>query len=140
MGGSYAYRVDACNVAGCSPSSNTVTVSVPAHAPAVPASIHVPGIVTVNVPFNVSWSASSGATRYELNQTNVSRGTGPTTIYSGSGTSTVITLGAPVNRVLDYSARACNSAGCSDWVTGEADLNGSGTPMAVPAPAGNSGP
>jgi YD repeat-containing protein len=39
MGGSYAYRVDACNVAGCGPSSNTVTVSVPAHAPAVPAPI-----------------------------------------------------------------------------------------------------
>jgi hypothetical protein len=88
----------------------------------------------------ISWSAQSRATRYDLTQTDVSSGGGATTVYSGSGTSTVITLGAPINRVLDYSARACNSAGCSDWVTGEADLNGSGTPMAVPAPAGNSGP
>lgn len=140
MGGSYAYHVNACNVAGCGPSSNTVTVSVSAHAPAVPAPIHVPAFVTVNVPFGVSWSAESGATRYDLIQTDQSLGTGPTTVYSGSGTSTVITLTGRVNRVFLYSARACNSAGCSGWTSAGTDLTGSGTPMAEPASAGSSGP
>jgi YD repeat-containing protein len=139
MGGSYAYSVCADNVAGCGPSSNTVTVSVAAHAPAIPAPIHVPGIVTVNVPFGVSWTAKSGATRYELTQTDQSLGIGPTTVYSGSGTSTVITLTGRVNRVFLYSARACNSAGCSGWVSAGTDLTGSGTPMAEPAAAGSNG-
>jgi predicted phage tail protein len=140
VGGSYAYSVCADNAAGCGPSSNTVTVSVAAHAPAVPSPIHVPGTVTVDVPFQVSWTAESGATRYDLTQTDQSLGIGPTTVYSGAGTSTVITLTGRVNRVFLYSARACNSAGCSGWVSAGTDLTGSGTPMAEPAAAGSSGP
>jgi hypothetical protein len=42
--------------------------------------------------------------------------------------------------VFLYSARACNSAGCSGWVSAGTDLTGSGTPMAEPAAAGSSGP
>jgi hypothetical protein len=66
------------------------------------------------VAFGVSWSSVSGATRYELRQTLTDTGA-VTTPYSGSGTSTVITLYTPPDGIFRYAARACNSAGCSGW-------------------------
>jgi predicted phage tail protein len=140
MGGSYAYHVNACNAAGCGPASNAVTVSVAAHAPAAPASVTAPATAKMYVPFAVSWSAVSGATRYELNQRNIDRSSGGGTVYSGSNTSTVITINGGGGDTFEFSARACNSAGCSDPTRAYTYVQGSGTPKLVPATAGSGGP
>ena len=111
--GSYAYHVYACNAAGCSASSNTVTVTV-THPPAAPASVTVPLTAKVGTPFTVSWSAVTGATRYELRQTLEDDGS-VSTPYSGSGTAVSITLNGPEFGEFQYAARACNGGGCSGW-------------------------
>lgn len=113
--GSYIYAVYACNVAGCSgSSSNGVTVNV-LHVPAAPASVTAPTVATVGVAFGVQWSAVSGATIYNLRQTESGTRNAVTTAYSGSATSTAITLDARVDDDFQYAAQACNSAGCSGW-------------------------
>ena len=89
----------------------------------------------------MSWSAVAGATSYNLRQTNIERGT-VATPYSGSGTSTAITLSGPIDTDFQYAARACNSAGCSGWTNASHStyLQGSGTPKLVPATAGSTEP
>jgi len=113
---------------------NTVTVSV-LHVPAAPASVTAPTLATVNVAFGVQWSAVSGATSYQLQQTESGGRNAVTTPYSGSATSKVITLGGLVDDDFQYAARACNSAGCSGWTNAPHStyLQRKGTQNAVPA-------
>ncbi|HET7415207.1 MAG TPA: hypothetical protein VFI97_05870, partial [Arthrobacter sp.] len=104
--GSYAYRVYACNVGGCSAASSTVTVQV-LHAPTAP-SLSGPS-TSANGTFTLSWTAVSGATRYQLNQSK-DGGTNSVVYNSTSRSWSSSALG---NGSYAYHVYACNSAGCS---------------------------
>jgi YD repeat-containing protein len=63
--GSYAYRVQACNVAGCGAWSGTGTTSV-LLPPPTPTGVTAPG--AAYGPFTVTWNASATATSYDVYQ------------------------------------------------------------------------
>jgi YD repeat-containing protein len=109
--GSYGYRVQGCNTVGCggwSPTKTTVVQFIPA----VPATLT--GYTEVDteirpplITYYIDWSASSGATYYELQQNWVSS----TIVYSGPNTGFII----DGRGTRSYLVRACNPAGCSAW-------------------------
>jgi YD repeat-containing protein len=113
--GSYAYRVTACNVGGCGPTSSTaaVTVLAPPATPVQTATFQPIGVVPpISTRFNISWTLVSGATSYE-SQSSVGN-----INYTGPGTSYNYTQsGGPlINGVIpQFRVRACNAGGCSAW-------------------------
>jgi hypothetical protein len=113
--GSYGYRVQGCNVAGCGPVSGTKTIVV-TRVPAAPANISAPTSLVgpVGGSFTVSWAAVSGATSYTLQRTRAGTSL-VTAVYSGSATSA--SDGGPVlvPGTYVYEVKACNVAGCSGW-------------------------
>lgn len=108
--GSYGYHVQACNSSGCSAWSMTanVTVLLP---PSAPASISVPA--TSSGIFTVTWSASSTAASYTLQQS--ANGGGWTTVYSSAANGTTLNEAASGSYTL--RVQACNSGGCSAYTT-----------------------
>lgn len=110
--GTYGYRVMACNAAGCSGYSNTVsiTVSLP---PPVPSMVSTKRIQTASPPIrlmcNAQWTAVAGAAYYELlrDGSNIAY-TGPDIRVSQYG---------GVYCATTYQVRACNAGGCSAWST-----------------------
>ena len=99
---------------GISALTNSGAYTVPANpaAPEPPASISVPS-TNVGGSYTVSWSASSGATSYVLQQeSNIM----PTweQVYSGTSTSTSVSVGSMEFR---YQVQACNANGCSSFST-----------------------
>jgi YD repeat-containing protein len=109
--GTYAFRIQACNTNGCSAFVTSAAVAI-RHIPAAPTAISVPGSSTGSIP--VSWSASTYATSYEL-QENVNGG-GWSVAYSGAATSATIGVGASSS--VAFQVRACNSNGCSGFTAG----------------------
>ena len=112
--GSYSYRVSACNDAGCGPVSVAKSVAV-TRPPSTPPTT-LTGYKEVDgserpplYDYYVSWSAVSGATRYELQEDSLSG----TQVHS-----TPLTSFATSGRgARTYTVRACNDAGCSVWRT-----------------------
>ena len=111
--GVWDYRVRACNAAGCSGWSGTLTVTVPLPAPA--------GLAgptgTVTDPYTVSWDAVTGATRYELGEWLDGGGVpaeSDWTVYD-TGTTTSKAFTGQQSGSWDYRVRTCNTAGCGDW-------------------------
>lgn len=109
--GSYAYRVAACNPAGCGGYSGTATVQA-VYAPS--------GVPTVSAPatnnngaYTVSWTGVGGATGYEVEES--ANGGGWSLVYSG-GAGSVAVSGRGTGS-YGYRARACNSAGCAGYST-----------------------
>jgi len=111
--GTYTYTVNACNASGCSAASNAVTVTV-LIIPAAPASVTAPLSVAAQVPFTVSWSASSLATSYNLRRTRLDTGV-VVTVYTGPATSTSQTMGGTREWTVQFAAQACHGAQCSGW-------------------------
>ncbi len=108
-GGSYGYRVQACNVGGCGPWSATKTLAV-TKPPAMPASVTAPSYIH-GTSYIVSWSAAPTATSYNVQRVNIDRG-GTTIVATTSATSA--TMAAPTGMtLLQYSVQACNASGCS---------------------------
>lgn len=111
--GSYRYRLSACNSAGCGAYSGIATTQVTI-VPQMPANLWVERWIDESSSPNkivndVSWSASSGATYYDLQG---QFGTNPASIvYSGAG----LTWQRFGGGTHTYWVRACNSAGCSNW-------------------------
>lgn len=106
--GTYGYRVEACNSAGCSAWSATYATVV----------THPPGAPTLSAPtsnntgsYTVSWAAVSTASSYTL-QEQVNGGAW-TTVYTGAGTSKAIS--GKHDATYGYHAQACNAGGCSGW-------------------------
>lgn len=120
--GAYAYRVQACNPAGCGPYSATVTVQS-VHAPAAAPSLSLPA-VGAEGNFTISWTGVSGATSYTVERSI--NGGGWASVYSGAGGS----LGYSAQAAGSYAFRvaACNTAGCGPQ-------SAVGTVQAVYAPA-----
>lgn len=107
--GTYYYRVWACNGSNCSAhrtAANPITVSVP---PAAPASISGPFQSSGN--YTISWSSSTGATRYELWESYY--GGSYSKVYDGSNTAKSFSS-KPAGEYT-YKAKACNTAGCSGY-------------------------
>ncbi len=107
--GSYYYRVRACNGSACSgyrtgANATVVTLAVPLP----PASITAP-LMNTTGNYSVSWSASTGATRYELWE-SVNWGAF-TRVHNAAATSK--SFSSKPNGEYQYKARACSAGGCS---------------------------
>ncbi|PUA27986.1 MAG: hypothetical protein B0W54_15895 [Cellvibrio sp. 79] len=105
----YAYIIRACIDTACSGwvgSSNSVTTP-PDVAPAPPASI-APAIIGSSI--KVDWSASSGATSYELQRSGTSGNI-------ASGLFTTHTDSPTPGASYTYSVRSCKNVTCSAWVS-----------------------
>jgi hypothetical protein len=115
VSGTYQYRVRACNTGGCGPYSAIATTVVNRTSPAPPAptNLTAPGQVDIFTAFNVSWSASSGATGYRLERNKDN--TGWSLAYEGSAriVSESLRQGTYVYRV-----QACNDGGCGLYSSG----------------------
>ena len=124
--GYFAYRVKACNPAGCGPTSAASMVYV----------LYPPGSApTLTAPaqsdagsFNLSWNAIGGATRYELEQNAL--GGGWALIQDAAATGRTIVGGS--TGTYAYRVRACNQAGCGA-TSAEASVQVIGPPTAAPA-------
>ncbi|WP_158544944.1 fibronectin type III domain-containing protein [Dyella monticola] len=104
----YAYRVEACNVAGCSGWSNTVTTTVLLP----PGASSLSGGGTSNTgSYGVSWSAVATATSYTL-QESVNSGAYATVQSSGATSWSTSGRG---NGTYQYRVQACNGGGCGPW-------------------------
>lgn len=100
----YNYRVEACNVAGCTGWSTPVTTSVllpPGSAPSLSG-----GGTSNTGSYGLSWSGVATATYYNLTENgNLIQNNG-TTSWSTSGRG---------NGTYQYQVQACNASGCGPW-------------------------
>jgi chitodextrinase len=112
-----SYRADDVSLAG---PGGTVTV------PPTPAGLAVTGTTSSSVA--LSWSASSGATGYNVYQ-------GSTRVASVTGTSATIS-GLAASTTYSFSVSATNSAGESARSGAVSATTGSGTGTPPPVPAG----
>ena len=110
-GGTYVYRVEACNDNGCSGFTTSGNLVV-ALKPPTPSSISVPATSSTGI-ITVAWGQSAGATSYILQQqlnggswSQVYNGTATSQAFSGLGDGSYV-----------FRAQACNANGCSDWKT-----------------------
>jgi len=106
--GTYAYRVAACNGAGCGPWSGSATVAV-IGAPTIEPVINAPGLV--NVPqYSLSWSVPANSESFILEES--ANGGGWTVVHNGGANS----FGADrAKGSYAYRVRACNFVGCSPY-------------------------
>ena len=106
--GSYAYRVAACNGAGCGPWSASATVSV-IGAPTIEPVISAPGLV--NVPqYSFSWTVPADSESFVLEES--ANGGGWTVVYNGGASSFSASRG---KGSYAHRVRACNFVGCSPY-------------------------
>jgi hypothetical protein len=103
--GTYKYEVAACSAAGCSgyTVSGNVAVTLP---PSAAPTLSGPSS-SVSGTYTLSWTAITGATRYQLNQNG--NGTVTTPYNGGGGSWSSSSLG---DGTYDYQVFACNAAGC----------------------------
>jgi YD repeat-containing protein len=102
----YDYRVEACNVAGCSPWSNIVMTSV-LLPPASPPSLSGGGTSTTG-SYGLTWNAVANATSYELQQ-NLN---GNVTVEQNTA-ATSWSVSGQADGTYAYAVYACNTSGCS---------------------------
>lgn len=106
--GTYQFKVQACNAAGCS----TFGFSTPLtfrHAPPSPAAITVPS--TSSGSATVSWPATAYAITYELEQSTDA--VTYSKVWSGGVTSAPRTIS--VSGVYYFRVRACNAGPCGPY-------------------------
>lgn len=106
--GNYAYRVAACNGAGCSGWSGTASVSVIA-PPSLEPVISAPGLVNVT-DYAFSWSTPANTEYFVLQES--ANGGGWTTLLADARTSVGVSRG---NGSYGYRVQACNFVGCGPW-------------------------
>lgn len=106
--GTYAYRVAACNGAGCGGWSGTVSVSVIA-APSLEPVISAPGLVNVST-YSISWSVPANTESFVLQES--ANGGGWITVQGGGSNSFGANRG---NGSYAYRVQACNFVGCSPF-------------------------
>ena len=108
--------------------------------PAVPTSILAEAVTGSDTSIYAYWTASSGATSYEL-QRSLSQSSGFATVYTGPNLSFTDT-GLTPGTTYYYRVRASNAAGTSDWTpatyaatTGTAPTPGPAVPTNLTATA-----
>ncbi|MCU1046499.1 RHS repeat protein [Stenotrophomonas maltophilia] len=106
--GTWSYRVQACNAAGCGAWSSSKSISV----------LLVPTTPTVATPatsssgvWTVSWTAAATATSYQLEER---AGTSAWAIIH-DGASTSKSISEKATSAYGYRVRACNSSGCGSY-------------------------
>ncbi len=101
--GSYRYKVQSCNIAGCGNFTPDVVVSM-YQLPGTPGAISGPSLSSSS-SYSLSWTAASGTvSRYDLYEN------GNFIVYSGPSLSATVTgKGEGTNR---YTVQACNVTGC----------------------------
>ncbi|WP_258394043.1 hypothetical protein [Stenotrophomonas maltophilia] len=107
--GVYAYRVAACNAAGCAAYSPVASTQV-RHPPGGSPSISVPGISS-NGSFVVSWTAVAGADSYRLQES--AGGTAWIQLQDAAGLQA--SLSGRGDGSYAYRVSACNTGGCSGF-------------------------
>ncbi len=136
LGGTYSYRVSACNRGGCGPLSSVGSTTV-ARPPVSSPTLTVP--VTNNTGgYSVSWTAVATATSYTLEE-SVNGGSTWTQVYSGPATSAPVS--GKTNGTYSYRALASNPNGAGPYsavVTTTVSLPPQTAPaLTVPGPANN---
>lgn len=91
-----------------------------------PAAPGAPGSISNNPELcyganTLSWSSVGGASDYRLYESDSSGFSSSSVVYSGSSTSTIVSVPAFSTRY--YRARACNSKGCSNFTTSTASAS-----------------
>jgi hypothetical protein len=111
--GSYSYQAQACNAAGCGPWSSAATIVVSLFPP-VPANAFINETLNGKADvYTATWSASSTATRYEVQRIQTGA-----TVYSGTALTYRVESGLdPYDMQYSYQVRACNAMGCSAWAS-----------------------
>ncbi|QRP64039.1 fibronectin type III domain-containing protein [Rhodanobacter sp. FDAARGOS 1247] len=128
--GTYGYRVQACNAGGCGAWSGTGSIAVtliPATPGAPSLSISGPSYKPV---VNVSWTAVTGATSYQLEETHPQDGV--IVINNGSATSWQELIYA--SGTVTFRVKACSSAGCSAFGAYGSIMLNSGLDMPLTEP------
>jgi RHS repeat-associated protein len=105
----YYYRINACKSPDCGEYGNPVPVGSINQTPAAPATISSPASNSTG-SFSVSWAASSGAQRYELQQ-RINAGAW---VAKYSGTATSYAVSGLTSGSYQFQIRACAST-CSAW-------------------------
>ncbi|HVS02917.1 MAG TPA: fibronectin type III domain-containing protein [Thermoanaerobaculia bacterium] len=113
---SYAFRVQACNAAGCSSFSNLASATTKASSatlpPSTPTSFAAWPISMTQA--KLSWGGSSTATSYRFERAAGS-GAFIATYPSASGTREVLVDGLAGGTPYSFRMQACNAAGCSPY-------------------------
>ena len=113
--GSYAYRVAACNGAGCGNWSGNAGVTV-VSAPTLEPVINAPGLVNVR-DYAFSWSTPANTEYFILQES--ANGAGWVTLLADGRTSAAV---GRDNGSYAYRVQACNFVGCGPW-SGIATVN-----------------
>ncbi len=107
--GTFAYRIKACNPAGCSALSASKSVAV-IYAPAAAPALTTPASNTTG-SYTVSWTAVTGASKYQLEERPA--GGSYATVHDAAGTSKAVS--GKTSGTYEYRGRACNAAGCGGY-------------------------
>jgi subtilisin family serine protease len=117
-GGTYRFRVRACNVAGCATPATTGNITV-APIPAAPTGFAA--TATSPTQIRVTWMDVSGETSYSLTRAlRNADGTWGATVTLGTyaaDTTLVDDSGLAPASTYRYQLRACNLSGCSTKIT-----------------------
>jgi len=107
----YTYTVAAYdNASNVSAQSGTASITTLVGPPSVPTISASTTTTTANTSFTISWTASPGATSYNLFETNVDVTSTATIVYTGPLLSQQRTRG---QGTWQYAVQACNSTACS---------------------------
>jgi len=125
-GTTYFYKVAAVNGSGTSAQSSEVSVTPSSGIPATPTGLTAsPG----NAQVALSWSASSGASSYNIYRSTTSNGEGTTAIQTGVTTTTFTNTGLTNGTTYFYKVAAVNASGTSAQSTeASATPSGGGNP------------
>ncbi|MEN4904662.1 hypothetical protein [Luteimonas sp. TWI1437] len=107
--GTYDFRVQACNLAGCGNWSSIASVQVSADLPSAP-TVTLPNR-SINGTYTVSWTESTGASSYQLEELADNSAWRPA--YQGAQRQLVV--GDRASGKYQYRARACNESACGTW-------------------------
>lgn len=113
-GATYYYKVKAVNSSGASAYSNeaSATPTAPAGVPAAPTGLSA---TAGNTQVNLTWTASSGATSYEVYRGTTSNGQNATPIATGITATSYTNTGLTNGTTYYYKVKAVNSSGSSGY-------------------------
>ena len=108
----YYYWIRACNGAGCSDLSPSVTATTGEEVPDVPSELSVSANDSSSA--DISWLGVTAATYYELYRNTANNSSSAAQVYVGGNTSITDTE-LESSTEYYYWVKACNSGGCSDF-------------------------
>src|SRR5690606_15286797 len=107
----YTYRVQACNVSGCSPFSTEASATTLPLPPGAPAALSATTISVSQV--DLAWSAASGTVDEYVIERRA--GAGTYAVVDTVTTTSFTDTGLAAATTYTYRVRACNSGGCSTY-------------------------